>query len=176
MNSCHLEPSDISFAASRRPAMTLPSSTANVRGLPTLWVAFAIAMALWPLDLGPANIVKRPPTTASGPAAEPALMEPDAYAVLYRGNLRRPLFDPPPAAVNPKTTSAPAMPVGLVGTAFDPDYPLASFRGANGEPKWVGVGESIDGVEMLSIEATSVKVRFAGKEITLTAPKEDGGK
>jgi hypothetical protein len=114
-----------------------------------------------------------PSKAAPGPAAAQAApeerVEPfEAYAAICQRNLLEPLFDAPPAPA-----AAAAMPgVRLMGTAIEPGFCYGLFRNALGEPKMVGVGESIEGAEVVAVAEQSVTLKFGGRTITLPVEKE----
>lgn len=132
------------------------------------------ALAFSPLDAGPADAGNRGrPTT--GPKDEQHKTGPmSAYAGIYRRDLRKPLYDVKPAPVVKPAKPKPRMTVTLVGTALEPGFTYGMFRTKSGATKFVSVGETIEGVEVLEISEGSAKVRFAGEVLTLKTSK--GGK
>lgn len=133
-------------------------------------IAACVACVWLPLETGVVPDAGPVPPLASAPAAGALPLPPDAYAVIYQRNLRLPLFDAPASA--PTLAVAPPMPVRLKGTILEPGFCYAVFERTNGESRMVGVGESVDGVEVVAIAAASITVRYNGQLAALAVDKE----
>lgn len=117
----------------------------------------------------PAGPAAQAPTPSSGPnpcASQPANL--DRYALIWQRELRKPIFDAPPAAA----ASRPQLALKLLGTVVEPGYTYGMFTTAKGEQQLVGVGQRIDGAEVKSIEDGSVTVLFGGETLTLKVEKD----
>lgn len=125
-------------------------------------------LALAPL--GPS--VRDAPAPAPAPAVAAAETPPvplDAYDVICQRDLRGPLFD---TAAPQAAPAAPMPPFHLTGTAVEPGFSFGLFRNSQGESKMVGVGESIDGAELVAVTEQAVTLKFGGRSVTMTVEKE----
>lgn len=129
--------------------------------------AGSIVLALaWPLGVAepPSDfrLPAGPARAASRPADEPAS---EALAKVWETPLRRPLGDPPPAtaaaAIAPPPRTPPIVLVGTIGNS------LALVRLENGTTQIVAAGETVTGVEVLTIRPAHIDVRFNGAVVTL---------
>jgi hypothetical protein len=137
-------------------------------------IVLVVASAMLPVEAGPPaappSLLVRPPTTA--PAGTGLLGLPAYIAALSR-DLQQPLFDKPPA---PPPSAGPAAPppVVLEGTAIDAGGRFAVFRLASGQSQLLAVGQSILGVDLISVTAKSATVRWQGQTLTLQVPAGGG--
>lgn len=83
--------------------------------------------------------------------------------------LRRPLVDPPPAAV----AAAPPQPLRLtlVGTVLEGTNSQALLKTEDGRVLCKRVGEIESGTEVLAINRGSVTVRHGGREVEMRLPE-----
>jgi hypothetical protein len=111
-------------------------------------------------------------TRTAADRAKPPEVKPLAYyAVIHQRNLLKPIFDETAAAKAP-----PKLEVTLEGTALEPGFTYGMFRTKDGRVKFVSVGQTIEGAELLSVTSGQATLRYQGQEITLTAEKDKGGK
>ncbi len=109
----------------------------------------------------------------SGTATEAVDMEPaSAYAVIYQHDVRRPLYDPPPVKVAKPKPRQPKLTIQLTGTVIEPGSAVGLFRTSDSRHKFAGVGDSVEGAEVLSVVAGSATVRFEGRTFTLDVPRK----
>ena len=103
------------------------------------------------------------------PAARPL----STYAVIYKRQLRKPLFDPKSKTVAGAKAAPPKpkLTVTLTGTVIEPGFTYAMLRGKSGEVKFVGIGQTIDNAEVTAVGANSATVKFHGDSITLKVKK-----
>jgi len=94
------------------------------------------------------------------------------YADIWQRDLRKPLHDPKPVAKAAKPAPKPKLAVRLMGTVLEPGFTYAMLRGKSGETKFVGVGQSLDGAEVVEVAVSSATVRFHGDLITLKIESE----
>jgi hypothetical protein len=123
-------------------------------------------LVLWPV---PRNEVNESVPAAPAPAPVKVKRPLESYAVIYRMDFQRPLVDSAagPAAVKPTVT--------LVGTVIQPGFTYAMLKNKAGETKWVSVGQTLDGAEVVEIAEDSATVKFAGTVIVLKIQKEGTG-
>jgi hypothetical protein len=126
----------------------------------------------------PANVDISPQTgglstAPAGPMRAESPLSANDYSIIYQIDLRQPLVDPPPAAAPAPTQAQVTVPVRLVGTVVEPGFSYAMLRNSAGEVKTVGVGESVDGVEVVSIVPGSAVVRYSGQTATLKVEVEE---
>ena len=109
---------------------------------------------------------------AENPSQQPPLED---FAVIYSRDLRKPLFDPKPKRVAKPAPPPPPKPAfKLVGTVVEgEDNSLGLFRTRNGETKFKGVGEMIEGAKVLEIREGGVTVQLQGRRIEMKVNKED---
>jgi len=154
-----------------------------------LWLTIAALAAGTAVSAG--GLLLAPLATFSGPgdrdggdagsgggAARRARAETLAdYAAIYRRDLRKPLVDPKPVAPTVRLRRPkPKMTVTLVGTAVEPGFTYAMFRTRGHGTKLVRVGETIEGVEVLSVATDSARVRFAGEVRELKKVGKEGAR
>ena len=147
--------------------------TINV-ALATAIVVTVAAAALLPLAAAPQDAGPNDPAKGEAKVQAPRTGPLEAYAGIYRRDLRKPLYDVKavPAITPPKPK--PKMTVALVGTALEPGFTYGMFRTKSGQTKLVRVGETVEGVEVLQIAQESATVRFAGEVLELKVPKRGG--
>jgi hypothetical protein len=155
----------------------------NVRQVnSTLWLATAVcaALAVLSLALGLAMPLddssqetsagrKQQPTTKGQAAGSPTL---DSFEKIASRTLRSPLTDSAPApgsvaggmTIAQQSDSAPV----LVGTIGDS---LAMFRMPDGSISLKGVGDKLDGADVVAIRPEQVDMLVAGRQFTLAKPK-----
>jgi len=142
-------------------------------GLLIVGIVLAAAYAVWPIDpRGPAGglAATRPAAaTPAGPAAGPL----SAYAVVHARDLRKPLYDPEPIKVVATKPAEPDPPVQLIGTVIDTSASFGLFRAKGGQDRFAGVGETVEGAEVLAVAEGSATLRFRGRDMTPKVPKEE---
>lgn len=99
-----------------------------------------------------------------------------AYAVIYRRDLRKPLFDPKPVIPLTIEPPRPKLAVRLVGTAVEPGFTYGLFRTKSGRTELVSVGQKIEGAEVVSVGDGTATVKFAGELITLKVEPKEGNR
>lgn len=104
--------------------------------------------------------------------AEPPLA---SFAAAFSKDLRRPLYDPPPAAAprSAATSKPAALGVTLAGTILDPLRPQALFVTTGGKTELKAVGEKTGGAEVLAIERESATLLHNGRKVTLRVPARE---
>ena len=136
-----------------------------------LGILAAAGLALAPLE--PSVTCDPPPAPASTVAAAETHLAPlDAYDVISRRDLSGPLFDTAAAAAS--APPAPMPPIRLTGTAVEPGFCYGFFCNTKGESKMVGIGESIEGAEVVAVAEQSVTLKFGGRTITMPVEKPAG--
>ncbi len=156
-----------------------------------LWTCAAVAIGLAAMLIqqtaaDPAAMapVTGDPSLSSGRASASTQkrntpVTPAAIAQVSRLDLRRPLFDPPPVAVEakPVVRSTSRMSLRLVGTINEPGHSMAMLGGAGDGIQIKSVGESVDlsgsPAQVLSIETDRVRVRYLGKEHELVMEEKE---
>lgn len=131
----------------------------------------ALALALvglgliLPLDI-PKALPSTQPATASAPVArgEPRA---DYYSVIWQRDLCGPLFDTVAGAAKPRFAAR------LVGTAIEPGYERGIFLTSKNETVFVGVGEKLEGAEIVSLAEGTATVTFNGEKLILTAQTQE---
>ncbi len=110
---------------------------------------------------------------SGNPGGDARLVGPrEAYAVISKRDIRKPLYDARPAAA-PKAPE-PKFAARLLGTVTDPGYSAALFRTADGKEQFVSVGETLAGGKVTAIAECEATVEFGGKRIVLTVEDEGG--
>ena len=94
------------------------------------------------------------------------------YAVIYRRDLLRPLYDPKPVVKVVVKPKPPKLPVTLVGTVLEPGFSYGMFRTRDGKTKFVRVGQQIGGAEVLSIADDRVTMKYQGRQVVLAVQKK----
>ena len=97
---------------------------------------------------------------------------PDAYAVIYQRDLRKPLFDPKPVVVSKPPPKKPKFNAELLGAVEEPGFSYGIFR-TGGRDKLVSVGGTVAGAKLLAIGPGSARLKFNGELITLNEKKGD---
>ena len=92
------------------------------------------------------------------------------FAVIYERDLRKPLFDAPPA--RPIEAPPPKLAARLIGTAVEPGFTYGLFKGKDGQTHLVEVGQKIDGAEVLQIAEGTATVLFEGERLQLKVEAE----
>ncbi len=111
--------------------------------------------------------------TGSTETGSESVVEPlSAYAVVYKRDLRKPLFDPKPVSVRKPSVRKPRLGLKLLGTAVDPAYTYGFFRDRSGQTKLVQVGQTLDGAEVIAITDGSATVRYHDEIIVLEVAKK----
>lgn len=128
-------------------------------------IVAAVVLAIQPVDAIPDV---QPSTAATlAPKEQAAAPSPSDYDVIAEANFYRPLFDeapPPPPTTN---IAPPPLPVRLIGTVVESGFSYAMFRTVGGETRMVGIGETVDGVQVVSLTEKSATVLFSGQTLTL---------
>ena len=137
-------------------------------------IVLVAASAMLPVSAdvppAPAAPAMRAATTAPADSHLASLQQ---YRAALSRDLQQPLFDKPPAP--PPAAAPPApLPVVLEGTAVDPGAKFAFFQVPGGQTQTVGIGQSILGVELLSVTAKSATVRWQGQVLTVQTPAGGG--
>lgn len=97
--------------------------------------------------------------------AQPRPLE--TYAVIYQSKMLQTLIDPQPAAPPPPPPPPPRPAVVLEGTAIEPGFTMALLRTARGQAQWVGIGQTMEDIEVLEIHKDEVLVRHRGRNVTI---------
>ena len=136
-------------------------------------LAATFAAALWPSRQSPAALAAGRPQSSAA-AADAADVEPAAaYAVIYERDVRLPLHDPLPVkAAKPRE---PRLTIQLTGTVIEPGSSLGLFRTSDKRHKFAGVGDTVEGAEVLSILEGEATVSFGGRTFTLKVPRKGPG-
>lgn len=128
-----------------------------------------LAAARWPYPSAPKVTDSKPRIATPHPgethAAIPMLEE---FLSAAEVDLRRPLVDPAP----PPRQPPPPLAMKLAGTIVEPGQSRALLIGADGKVQLKRAGETLDGVELLSIDHDSVTVKYLGSPLVLTATQE----
>ena len=95
-----------------------------------------------------------------------------AYAMIYQRDVRRPLYDPPPVRVAKPTPRQPKLTIQLTGTVIEPGSAMGLFRTSDSRHKFAGVGDIVEGAEVLSVVEGRASVKFEGRMFTLDVPKK----
>ena len=149
----------------------LSAAACAAAAVASLLLAFA-----WPLAKPASDLAvdhPAPTTKASGKNDLPPL---SAFEPIWSIKLRQDLGPAAPASVSaapmpvpPPVQANASVPVTLVGTI---GTSLAMLRTPANIVEVRGVGESIDGVEVVAVRPAEVDVTFNGRKITLTKPPE----
>ena len=165
----------------KRPKSRARGARLTVRQINlALWVAAAClcGLAIAILVLGLMFRVDKPESIEadSGPQRRPvakrlALIPPlESFDAVLARPLRRPLIDPVATAQPVQPAVAPQMmQMTLAGTIGNS---LAMLRTLDGQIYARGVGDVLNGVQIVAIHSGSVDVRFRGVPLTLTKPKD----
>lgn len=134
-------------------------------------IVAAVASALLPVapEAGAGGALAAAPPAPVAPLTHHMLTLP-AYLAAFSRPLQEPLFDrptPPPPEAGPPTPP----PVVLEGTVVDRKASFAAFRPAGGRTQLVGIGESVMGVQLISVTARSATVRWQGRTMILVVPQ-----
>lgn len=109
------------------------------------------------------------PLTRTDPAINAPALE--QFVGLWSRNLRRPLFDPPPAPSHvPDVQATPKVTrpdIRLIGYTVEHDRSLAILAGPDGTVEFKTVGEQLHGVTIRAIAPTGVTMEFNGDEFLL---------
>ena len=140
--------------------------------------AIGYALVLTPIDEPVEQQVSGKKTIELSDIMDTAAEPLSAYAAIYKRELRKPLFDPKPAAVAKARTKAPPpkpkLTITLTGTVIEPGFTYAMLRGKSGEVKFVSIGQTLDNAEVTAVTANSATVKFHGDSITLKVNKGGG--
>ena len=136
--------------------------------------ASAAALALWPVRVDEAAVSTETPAPDVGAPLQRASEPLSAFAVIYRRDLRQPLYDPKPVVAAPAAPPPPPKPeVDLVGTAVELGYTYAFLQTKAGKVKMMGIGEELDGLRVTAIADGSATVQFHGQTYTLEVKKKE---
>ena len=136
-------------------------------------IALTLAWAIWPGELPDPSHGQMLGRAAGQAAHEESETFCGDYSAIYQADLRAPLFDAPPVQMPPASAPAVVVPVRLLGTIVEEGFSYAMLRGAGGESRTASIGETVDGVEILSIAASSATVRYSGQTMTLKVEAEE---
>ncbi len=143
----------------------------------TLLTAAAVSIGLLTAPLSvPGVAVTQAALAATQPAADAegsqSLPSLASLEPLWLLDLRRPLYDPAPAAVV-QAPKAPLVPlaVKLSGTVIEPGHSKALLSTSQGKTQLKAVGEKIEDVEILAIEPDAVTVLHDGSRVVLKLSK-----
>ncbi len=114
---------------------------------------------------------ERPQAATSQDAPKVAALE--THAVIYRRNLRKPLYDPKPVVARKPPPQKPRLNVELVGAVLEPGFTYGIFRTGAKQDKLLRVGDGIEGAEVLAIRQGSAVLRFHGEQITLKVKEKE---
>jgi hypothetical protein len=166
---------------------------ANLRSGPTRMTARQINQALWitaaclcgiaalVLVLGvllpvnakpPADEVSKSAGKHSTPGEQASLPSLESFESIWPKPLRRPMVDAPvapPAPTGPGIAVAGAVPMTLVGTIGNS---LAMLQTPDGTIALKGVGEQLAGADVVAVRPGEVDLRYGGRDLTLTKPKD----
>ncbi|MCX5647499.1 MAG: hypothetical protein NTX40_00135 [Planctomycetota bacterium] len=133
-------------------------------------VAAVLGLGVLPVEFGPATADA---PGLRGEALAPRQVEPlSAFAAIFERDLRRPLYDPSPAAkADPPPPPRPQ--VDLVGTAVEPGYTYAFLKTGGGKVKMVGLGQEADGVKVTAIAVGAATIEFQGRTYALEVQKKE---
>jgi len=151
------------------------------RLLTALSVALAAATAavVWALLCLPLA-VEDPRTQAASPATDetPTAKAPrrhlSDYAVVYERNLLAPLHDPAPAPVAKREAPPPKLEATLEGTAVEPGFTYALVRTKDGKTRFVSVGQTVAGAEVVAIGNGQATFSLGGRRVVLKVEKKEG--
>lgn len=128
--------------------------------------ALCMARLLWPLPVWtPPGVELEQPVV---PKAETPRLSLDDLAVIWKRNLRGPLFDPPPEPVKP--TEPARLVLSLVGTVVEPDRSYAVFRLADSSTVVKPVGAQVDGFDVVDVRRGIATLRNGSREYELKVP------
>jgi hypothetical protein len=137
------------------------------------WIGMTLPLAVTEAGARPrarqAAVTTRP---AAGAAYE--RLDPAAINRLAAMDLRRPLYDPPPAQAAPQPAPVP-LAVRLLGTAVEPGRSRALVVGPDGKVQLVSAGESVAGAEVRQIEAESITVRYRDEDVVVQLERSKVG-
>lgn len=134
-------------------------------------VAAILLPALLPLSAEESAPVRSKSSCEPADAFACRRIEPlETYLPIFARPLSRPLFDPPPAAP-PAAAAAPILSAKLVGTILESGHTMALFRMPDGKEKFVGLGETVDGISVRDIGPGCATILFNGQTITCQAEK-----
>ncbi|MEM9588661.1 MAG: type II secretion system protein N [Planctomycetota bacterium] len=154
-------------------------------GAATLALAAGAAGTLWwgltPIDVDQIRAAVSDRTAQGGVAEQESLASPPQDQTLIARRFQRPLQDPPkpappkpraePRVSKPQPAPRPSLNLSVVGTIIDQQDRLAIVSDATGKFDVKAVGESLElepkGVQIESIDAESVVVRYRGTETVL---------
>jgi len=142
-------------------------------------LAAATAAAAWALVCLPLAVDDPGPQSASSatdetPTSHAARRHLSDYAVVYERNLLAPLHDPAPAAVVRREAPPPRLEATLEGTAVEPGFTYALVRTKDGKTRFVSVGQTVAGAEVVAIGNGQATFSLGGREIVLKVQKKEG--
>jgi len=157
---------------SARQLNTILWSLATLLACAALGVlAIGVLMPLQPSPAATATSVGKAAAAGANTTAIPSV---ESFEPVLNRSLRIALNDAGPAAARAApaaapATTAPAPSLVLVGTI---GKSLAMIKTPDGNVALAGVGEQINGADVLAIRPTQVDVRIGGKTVTLEIPAE----
>jgi hypothetical protein len=125
--------------------------------------AAVVAGIVWPL----AQLDTSPPATQMASKRESATDSLDQYAVLWSRRLR----DLSGKTGAPAVASAPADQGATLALAGTVGHTIALLRLPDGTIHVRAVGESLNGMQVISVEPSKVTLRGNGQDMTLVKPK-----
>jgi hypothetical protein len=133
--------------------------------------AMACMLVITPID-APAEPQRAEPGNESiADISDHAPRPLSAYAEIHKRLLRKPLFDPKPAAIAARAKKAPPpkpkLTLSLTGTVLEPGFTYAMLKGVSGQVKFVAIGQTLDNATVTAITANSATLKFHGDLITL---------
>jgi len=153
------------------------------RALTALAVALAAATAAaaWALVCLPLAVDDPAPQAADRTAddetaAQPARHHLSDYAVVYERNLLAPLYDAAPAAVVAREAPPPRLEVRLEGTAVEPGFTYALVRTKDGKTRFVSVGQTVAGAEVVAIGNGQATFSLGGRQVVLKVEKKEAAR
>jgi hypothetical protein len=151
--------------------------------------AYLASVLAWAIGLGGFIwLVAAPIGSPDGPAAngnQAGQPTPDAGRPAHRPiptrqqltqltglSLRRPLYDPPPPAIQVVQAPPKPLPFTLVGTITEPGGNIAILKTLDGKTHMCAEGTTCEQARLLAVTEDRVRVRFDGREQTLTSQTE----
>lgn len=131
----------------------------------------AVSCAVWVLATRPTIKVSDPTTMSSAATSPPSASSVVTHSAdllqLAQRPLRQALQDAPAAP-------PPPLALKLSGTVVEAGRSRAVMIGADGKSQLRGVGDLVDGIELIDISADSVTVQYLGNPVVLK-PVKGGG-
>lgn len=129
-----------------------------------------VAIALWPPEAPTLDLELPAPTTSQQPA--PVVRELAWYAPLWERDLAQPPIPPsaPPPTPPPPEGPKPA----LIATFVEANRGYAHLIGLDGQPRLLGLNDSIDGFLLAHVEPGRARLTRGDQEVWVEMPKPRG--